>query len=136
MKKDFAGGVVFEMKKMGVNEYSPVYAEPSAAPAPKARLAERLPAPPTFRDEQSTRLVVRWRRDVHGERRTGERGEDSIKICARGARTEEEEARGAAGEASVDQPTQREIDRRLPLGVHAQLGRTGRHDSTHRCRSK
>jgi hypothetical protein len=29
---------------MGV--YSPVYAEPSAAPAPKARLAERLPAPP------------------------------------------------------------------------------------------
>ena len=54
----------------------------------------------------------------------------------RGARTEEEESRGAAGEASVDQPTQREIDRRLPLGVHAQLGRTGRHDSTHRCRSK
>ena len=53
-----------------------------------------------------------------------------------GARTEEEEARGAAGEASVDQPTQREVDRRLPLGVHAQLGRTGRHDSTHRCRSK
>ncbi len=121
-----------------MTDYSPVYAEPSAAPAPKARLAERLPAPPTFRDEQSTRLVVRWRRDVHGERRTGgrERGEESIKICARGARTEEEEARGAAGEASVDQPTQREIDRRLPLGVHAQLGRTGRHDSTHRCRSK
>jgi len=51
--------VVFEMK-MGVNTDSPVYAEPSAAPAPKARLAERLPAPPTFRDEQSTRLV-RWR---------------------------------------------------------------------------
>ena len=129
--------VVFEMK-MGVNTDSPVYAEPSAAPAPKARLAERLPAPPTFRDEQSTRLVVRWRRDVHGERREGrrERGEESIKICARGARTEEEEARGAAGEASVDQPTQREVDRRLPLGVHAQLGRTGRHDSTHRCRSK
>jgi len=57
--------VVFE-RKMGVNTDSPVYAEPSAAPAPKARLAERLPAPPTFRDEQSTRLVVRWRRDVHG----------------------------------------------------------------------
>ena len=129
------GRVVFETL---MGDYSPVYAEPSAAPAPKARLAERLPAPPTFRDEQSTRLVVRWRRDVHGERRTGgrERGEESIKICARGARTEEEEARGAAGEASVDQPTQREIDRRLPLGVHAQLGRTGRHDSTHRCRSK
>ena len=45
--------------KMGANDCSPVYAEPSAAPAPKARLAERLPAPPTFRDEQSTRLVVR-----------------------------------------------------------------------------
>ena len=56
-----------------MTDYSPVYAEPSAAPAPKARLAERLPAPPTFRDEQSTRLVVRWRRDVHGERRTGGR---------------------------------------------------------------
>ena len=125
--------VVFEMK-MGVNTDSPVYAEPSAAPAPKARLAERLPAPPTFRDEQSTRLV-RWRRDVgRGGREDGrKRGEYQN---ARGARTEEEEARGAAGEASVDQPTQREVDRRLPLGVHAQLGRTGRHDSTHRCRSK
>ena len=127
------GRVVFETL---MGDYSPVYAEPSAAPAPKARLAERLPAPPTFRDEQSTRLVIRWRRDVHGERmeggRTGEK-EESIII---GARTEEEESRGAAGEASVDQPTQREVDRRLPLGVHAQLGRTGRHDSTHRCRSK
>jgi len=60
------GRVVFETL---MGDYSPVYAEPSAAPAPKARLAERLPAPPTFRDEQSTRLVVRWRRDVHGERR-------------------------------------------------------------------
>ena len=130
------GRVVFETL---MGDYSPVYAEPSAAPAPKARLAERLPAPPTFRDEQSTRLVVRWRRDVHGERREGGRTgekEENIIIGARGARTEEEEARGAAGEASVDQPTQREIDRRLPLGVHAQLGRTGRHDSTHRCRSK
>ena len=132
MKKDFAGGVVFEMK-MGVNDCSPVYAEPSAAPAPKARLAERLPAPPTFRDEQSTRLV-RWRRDVHGERREG--GRTGERRISKSARTEEEEARGAAGEASVDQPTQREVDRRLPLGVHAQLGRTGRHDSTHRCRSK
>jgi len=129
--------VVFEMK-MGVNTDSPVYAEPSAAPAPKARLAERLPAPPTFRDEQSTRLVVRWRRDVHGERREGGRAREERRISkyTRGARTEEEESRGAAGEASVDQPTQREVDRRLPLGVHAQLGRTGRHDSTHRCRSK
>ena len=130
------GRVVFETL---MGDYSPVYAEPSAAPAPKARLAERLPAPPTFRDEQSTRLVVRWRRDVHGERRTGgrEREERRVSKYARGgARTEEEEARGAAGEASVDQPTQREVDRRLPLGVHAQLGRTGRHDSTHRCRSK
>ena len=118
---------------MGV--YSPVYAEPSAAPAPKARLAERLPAPPTFRDEQSTRLV-RWRRDVHGERREGGRTGEKEENIIIGARTEEEESRGAAGEASVDQPTQREVDRRLPLGVHAQLGRTGRHDSTHRCRSK
>ena len=72
------GRVVFETL---MGDYSPVYAEPSAAPAPKARLAERLPAPPTFRDEQSTRLV-RWRRDVHGERReggrTGEKEENII----------------------------------------------------------
>jgi hypothetical protein len=127
------GRVVFETL---MGDYSPVYAEPSAAPAPKARLAERLPAPPTFRDEQSTRLVVRWRRDVHGERREGGRTGEKEENIIIGARTEEEEARGAAGEASVDQPTQREVDRRLPLGVHAQLGRTGRHDSTHRCRSK
>jgi hypothetical protein len=127
------GRVVFETL---MGDYSPVYAEPSAAPAPKARLAERLPAPPTFRDEQSTRLVVRWRRDVHGERREGGRTGEKEENIIIGARTEEEESRGAAGEASVDQPTQREVDRRLPLGVHAQLGRTGRHDSTHRCRSK
>ena len=127
------GRVVFETL---MGDYSPVYAEPSAAPAPKARLAERLPAPPTFIDEQSTRLVVRWRRDVHGERREGGRTGEKEENIIIGARTEEEESRGAAGEASVDQPTQREVDRRLPLGVHAQLGRTGRHDSTHRCRSK
>jgi hypothetical protein len=42
-----AGGLFLMKMKMGVTDYSPVYAEPSAAPAPKARLAERLPAPPT-----------------------------------------------------------------------------------------
>tara|TARA_B100000482_G_scaffold112974_1_gene81671 strand:+ start:458 stop:718 length:261 start_codon:yes stop_codon:yes gene_type:complete len=63
-----------------VTDYSPVYAEPSAAPAPKARLAERLPAPPTVGDEQSTGSVVRWRRDVHGERREGGRAREERRV--------------------------------------------------------
>ena len=46
---------------------------------------------------------------------------------AAGGRTEEDEPRGAAGEGAVDEPSEREVDRGLPLRVHAELGRASRH---------
>jgi len=65
------------------------------------------------------------------DRSIGERGEarrgEGTRARGGGGRTEEDEPRGAAGEGAVDEPSEREVDRGLPLRVHAELGRASRH---------
>ena len=51
----------------------------------------------------------------------------TLGVEARRERTEEHEARGAAGERSIHETAKGEVNCRLPLRVHAELGRTGRH---------
>ena len=103
-----------------------MYAEPSAAPAPKAKLAERVPAPPEERERRGDREEKGSVQRDYGALAV-ETNTWALGVEARRERTEEHEAHGAAGERSVHETAKGEVNRRLPLRVHAELGRTGRH---------